>query len=141
MNSMGLSCLFFSHILPLATTEMLLVETYNDTMHAMAPKTKPNETDQKSVGSNEEVGHLKRRLEVGQDYSSRGGGEWLNWDPALMEASELRHHGCWKCRWKRSPYCKWVAIVAIVPSLKLSYTLPILTLMLYTCTHADTDIF
>ena len=80
MNSMGLSCLFFSHILSLATTEMLLVETYNDTMHAVAPKTKPNETDQKSVGSNKEVGHLKRRLEVGQDYSWGKG-----------------HHGCWKC--------------------------------------------
>ena len=31
--------------------------------------------------------------------------------------------------------------VAIVPSLKLSYTLPNLTLMLYPCTHADTDTF
>ena len=30
--------------------------------------------------------------------------------------------------------------VAIVPSLKLSYTLSILTLMLYPCTHADTDL-
>ena len=30
--------------------------------------------------------------------------------------------------------------VAIVLSLKLSYTLPILTLMLYPCTHVDTDI-
>ena len=101
MNSMGLSCLFFSHILPLATTEMLLVETYNDTMHAMAPKTKPNETDQKSVGSNKEVGHLKRRLEVGQDYS---------WGK--------RHHGCWKCRWKLSSYCKWVVML---PKLQLSW--------------------
>ena len=30
--------------------------------------------------------------------------------------------------------------VAIVPTLKLSYTLSILTLMLYPCTHADTDL-
>ena len=30
--------------------------------------------------------------------------------------------------------------VAIVVSLKLSYTLPNLTLMLYPCAHADTDI-
>ena len=87
INSMGLSCLIFSHILPLATTEMLLVETYNEIMHAVAPKTKPkNETDQKSVGSNKENGHLKTRLEVGQDY----------------------HHGCWKCGWRLSFYCKWV---------------------------------
>ena len=116
MNSMSLSCLLFSHVLPLAKTEMFLVETHNDTMHAVAPETTTNETDQKSVGSNKEVG---QRLAVGQDYS----------------------HGCWKCGWRVSSYCKWVAIVAIVPSLKLSYTLPILTLMLYTCTHAVTDIF
>ena len=103
-------------MLPLAKTEMFLVETHNDTMHAVAPETTLNETDQKSVGSNKEV---VRRLAVGEDYS----------------------HGCWKCGWRRSPYCKWVAIVAIVPSLKLSYTLPILTLMLHPCTHADTDIF
>ena len=78
MNAMRLSCLLFLHVLPLATTEMLLVELHNDTMlHAVAPKTKPNETDQRSVGSSKEVG---------QDYSSRGGDEWLN--PALMEASE-----------------------------------------------------
>ena len=30
--------------------------------------------------------------------------------------------------------------VAIVLSLKLSYTLPILTLMLYPCTHVENDI-
>ena len=83
MNAMRLSCLLFLHVLPLATTEMLLVETHNDKMlHAVAPKTKPKETDQRSVGSSKELGHLK----VGQDYSSRGGDEWLN--PALMEASE-----------------------------------------------------
>ena len=87
---MSLSCLLFSHVLPLAKTEMFLVETHNDTMHAAAPETTPNETDQKSVGSNKEVGHLKRRLEVGQDYS----------------------HGCWKCGWRVSSYCKWVAISA-----------------------------
>ena len=103
-------------MLPLAKTERFLVKTQNGTMHAVAPKTTLNETNQKSVGSNEEVGLLKRRLEVGQDYS----------------------HGCWKCGWRRSPYCKWVAIVAIVPSLNLSYTLPILP---YPCTHADTDTF
>ena len=83
MNAMRLSCLLFLHVLPLATTEMLLVELHNDTMlHAVAPKTKPKETDQRSVDSSKELGHLK----VGQDYSSRGGDEWLN--PALMEASE-----------------------------------------------------
>ena len=83
MNAMRLSCLLFLHVLPLATTEMLLVETHNDKMlHAVAPKTNPKETDQRSVGSSKELGHLK----VGQDYSSRGGDEWLN--PALMEASE-----------------------------------------------------
>ena len=97
MNSMGLSCLFFSHILPLATTEMLLVETYNDTMHDVAPKTNPNEPDQKSVGSNKEVGHLKGRLEVGQDY---------------------RGNYCVKCEWqRRSPYCRWVVML---PKLQLS---------------------
>ena len=78
MNSMSLPFLLFLHVLPLASKEMLFVETHNDTMlHAVAPKTKPNETDQRSVGSSKEVG---------QDYSSRGGDEWLN--PALMEASE-----------------------------------------------------
>ena len=83
MSAMRLPFLLFLHILPLATTEMLLVETHNDKMlHAVAPKTKPKETDQRSVGSSKEVGHLK----VGQDDSSRGGDEWLN--PALMEASE-----------------------------------------------------
>ena len=81
MNAMRLSCLLFLHVLPLATTEMLFVETHNDTMlQAVPPKTNPKETDQRSVGSSKEVG------QDGQDDSSRGGDEWLN--PALMEASE-----------------------------------------------------
>ena len=88
MNSMSLSCLLFSNMLPLAKTERFLVKTQNGTMHAVAPKTTLNETNKKSVGSNEEVGLLERRLEVGQDYS----------------------HGCWKCGWRVSSYCKWVAI-------------------------------
>ena len=97
---MSLSCLLFSNMLPLAKTERFLVKTQNGTMHAVAPKTKPNETDQKSVGSSKEVGHLKRRLEVGQDYSLGN-----------------RHDACWKCRWKLSSYCKWVVML---PKLQLS---------------------
>ena len=119
MNSMSLSCLLFSLLLPLAVTEMLLVETHNDTKHALAPKTKPDETDQK--GSRE-----KRPLQVGQDYSSRfpteissggGGSEWLAWDPALMtidpDSRFARHHGCWLCRWRNSSYCKWVLMLLV----------------------------
>merc|ERR1719500_1822173 len=77
MNSMSLPFLLFLHVLPLASKEMLFVETHNDTMlHAVAPKTKPNETDQRSVGSSKEVGHLK----VGQPSSGLqvGGGSLRN---------------------------------------------------------------
>merc|ERR1711974_565031 len=108
MNSMSVYCLIFSHAFPLAVlAEILLVETHNDTntkqavaTQTEADKRSANEADHKSVGSNK----------VGQDYSSQSGGSvWQDWDPDLMEASEdnwgSRHHGCWKCRWKKTGYC------------------------------------
>ena len=122
MNSMSVYFLIFFHAFPLGRPEILLVETHNDTntkqaVPAQTEADKRNEADHTSVGSKE----------VGQDYSNGGliggiiggllggnqqggSGVWQDWDPELMEASEdnwgMRHHGCWKCRWKKSGYCK-----------------------------------
>ena len=78
MNSMSVYCLIFSHVLPLAVTETFLVETHHDdTKQSAAPKTevdrkRPNEADQKSVGSNKEEEKIGVS-QVGQDYSSQAG--------------------------------------------------------------------
>ena len=106
--AMSFSCLLFLQVLQIAVTEMFLVETHNDPKHNV----KPNETDQKGVGSIEEVG----ALEVGQDYSNGGGTAWLPWDPALMEVTRGKWDtgSCWKCKWKvSSSYCKWVLMLLI----------------------------
>merc|ERR1712179_584403 len=83
LNSMRVSCLIFSLLLPLVITKMFLVET-----HDVASTTNANGMDQDGIGSNEEV---ERPLKVGgQDYSN---GECL-WNCVEV------------CDWKKTKGCK-----------------------------------
>ena len=112
---MSVSCFLFFQVLPLTITEMLLVEIHNDTKHTVAPKSK-------------EVGHLKRTLQVSQDYSlgekkekGKKGSVWFDWNPAVTKGcGKIKKCKCmcgWcgcGCTWTRSSRkCRWVVMLLI----------------------------